>query len=238
MEINYSELIRKYSQNIILTIKEEELFSFLLKVVEYFNLSTILRVAGGWVRDKILGIETNDIDIALDNCYGDEFAEYINNYLTSRTGIIVSNSTHLKTATMKILNISLDFVNLRCETYSENSRIPSINIGTPEEDAYRRDLTINSLFYNLNTKEIEDWTKMGLIDLKVGIIRTPMDPMITFLDDPLRVLRVIRFASKFLYKIDPLVINAVSSESVRTALMMKISRERIGKEIDNMLLYL
>ena len=94
-------------------------------------------------------------------------------------------------------------MNLRSETYSEESRVPAIEIGSPEQDAYRRDLTINSLFYNINAGCIEDFTKMGANDLKLGLIRTPLEPLQTFLDDPLRVLRTVRFATRFDFKLSP-----------------------------------
>lgn len=74
--------------------------------------------------------------------------------------------------------------------------------GTPTEDAFRRDITINALFYNINTEQVEDFTGMGLKDLERGIARTPLDPYQTFTDDPLRILRVIRFASRFEYKVE------------------------------------
>ena len=74
-------------------------------------------------------------------------------------------SKHLETAIIRVEGQWIDFVNLRHEKYTENSRVPEIEIGTPEEDAYRRDLTINSLFYNINEQKIEDFTKMGLSDL-------------------------------------------------------------------------
>lgn len=83
---------------------------------------------------------------------------------------------------MKVAGLDLDFVNLRSETYTEHSRIPQIDIGTPEQDALRRDFTINSLFYNLNEGMVEDFTKQGLEDLRAGVIQTPMEPKKTFLD--------------------------------------------------------
>ena len=92
------------------------------------------------------------------------------------------------------MGVSIDLVNLRSEEYGEDSRVPEIKIGTPEQDALRRDLTINSLFYNINTKQVEDFTKMGLADLNKGTARTPLEPLKTFMDDPLRVLRTVRFA--------------------------------------------
>jgi len=96
-----------------------------------------------------------------------------------------------------MFGLDLDFVNLRSEEYTEATRIPQMRFGTPLEDAERRDLTINSLFYNIHTDLIEDWTGYGLSDLDQKIARTPLEPDTTFRDDPLRVLRVARFATRF-----------------------------------------
>ena len=158
---------------------------------------TQLRCAGGWVRDKLLGKDSHDIDIALNNLYGEEFANHVNEHLqatsqkpnkvhhplperqgscgklpragldlaatqlpysthTVQVAVIKSNpdqSKHLQTARMKVVDLELDLVNLRSESYSD-SRIPEVGIGTPEQDALRRDLTINSLFYNINTEQV------------------------------------------------------------------------------------
>ena len=84
-------------------------------------------------------------------------------------------------------------MNLRKEEYDDSSRIPSISIGTPLEDAYRRDLTINSLFYNVNTGTVEDFTMRGVSDLHDRLVRTPLPAIETFREDPLRLLRAVRF---------------------------------------------
>lgn len=99
-------------------------------------------------------------------------------------------SKHLETATMQLHGLSLDLVNLRSETYSSASRIPQIEFGTPLQDAERRDFTINALFYNLHTREIEDFTEHGLQDLRDGIIRTPLAPLVTFLDGVLKTIQI------------------------------------------------
>jgi Poly A polymerase head domain len=109
----------------------------------------------------------------------------------SGMGVIAANpdqSKHLETATLKLHGLSIDMVHLRNEKYTEESRIPMIEVGTPAEDAERRDFTINSLFYNVNSQKVEDFTGKGLEDLKNGIIRTPLDPRITFLDGELQIL--------------------------------------------------
>lgn len=110
--------------------------------------------------------------------------------------------------------VFIDLVNLRSEKYTEDSRVPVIDIGTPEEDAFRRDLTINSMFYNINEDKVEDHTKLGETDLKEGIVRTPLEPLQTFLDDPLRVLRTVRFATRFDFKIAPEILPAAHDPRV------------------------
>ncbi|XP_057490645.1 tRNA nucleotidyltransferase cca2 isoform X3 [Actinidia eriantha] len=229
--------------NIDLTDKERQIFERLLQVVRHYTLQTQLRVAGGWVRDKLLGKECYDIDIAIDNMLGREFCEKVNEYLSSTgekvqgVGVIQCNpdqSKHLETARMRLFDMWIDFVNLRSEDYSANSRIPTMRFGTAEEDAYRRDLTINSLFYNINTSSVEDFTGRGIADLKYGKIVTPLPPKETFLDDPLRVLRAIRFGARFGFTLVDDLKKAAFDDDVKAAIADKISRERVGHEIDLM----
>lgn len=150
-------------------------------------------------------------------------------------GVIKANpdkSKHLETATICIENHWIDFVNLRKEEYAQDSRIPMMSFGSPLEDAERRDLTINALFYNINEGIVEDFTQKGISDLKNGFIRTPLEPLQTFMDDPLRILRVFRFAARYLFKIDPEILTAVKNEEVLEHLEHKVSRERVGKEVE------
>ncbi|XP_031394580.1 tRNA nucleotidyltransferase cca2 isoform X2 [Punica granatum] len=204
-----------------LTGKERQIFDRLLATVRHFNLPTQLRVAGGWVRDKV--------------------TEYLASTGEEAQGLAVipsnpDQSKHLETARMRLYDVWIDFVNLRSEKYSENSRIPTqMDFGTAEEDAYRRDLTINSMFYNINTSSVEDLTGRGIEDLKSGRIVTPLPPKETFLDDPLRVLRAIRFGARFRFTLDEELKKAAAADDVRDALAAKISKERIGTEIDLMI---
>lgn len=230
--------------SIELTPIEKRIFERLVDVVNHFKLQTQLRVAGGWVRDKLLGKDCYDIDIALDGMTGREFCEKINEYMLSSgeeaqgIGVIQCNpeqSKHLETARMRLFDVWIDFVNLRCESYSESSRIPEVKFGTPAEDAYRRDLTINSLFYNIIEREVEDLTGRGKSDLRAGKIVTPLPPRQTFLDDPLRVLRAIRFGARFGFELDEELKKAAADDDVKAAIAEKISRERIGHEIDLMI---
>ncbi|KAJ1023167.1 hypothetical protein NDA16_003320 [Ustilago loliicola] len=193
------------------------------------------RIAGGWVRDKLLARDSDDLDITLSTLTGNAFALHLKHYLSSssfassplaqspffrdegsemgRIGKIAANpeqSKNLETATARVLGLSLDFVNLRKETYDPGSRIPTMTFGTPKEDAERRDITINSLLYNVHTRQVEDHTGLGLQDLASGLIRTPLPPLTTFLDDPLRVLRCVRFSSRFAYELHPTIIHCLT----------------------------
>lgn len=197
-----------------------------------------MRIAGGYIRDKLLCLDSNDIDIAVDNMTGEAFANLVSDYMsehgTKKQNVTVveanpDQSKHLATAMIRLFGLPIDFVNLRTETYAD-SRIPTMQMGTPEEDAQRRDLTINSLFYNINSGKIEDYVG-GVNDLRAGIARTPMDPAQTFLDDPLRILRTIRFAAKYNLQLDPALVAAARQPDVQEAFRNKISHERIWAEL-------
>ncbi|KAK9457210.1 hypothetical protein V1511DRAFT_508652 [Dipodascopsis uninucleata] len=240
---------------IILTEQESKIRSLLVEAAKFMDhidrdkeCKLELRVTGGWVRDKLLGHESNDLDIAVNRMTGAVFAKRLQAHInanTDRLGLrpqqvhtIALNpekSKHLETATTKVYDVDVDFVNLRSEEYTESSRIPIVRFGTPKEDALRRDATINAIFYNLTTEKVEDFTEMGLKDLNRGIIRTPLDPFATFKDDPLRILRLIRFASRFNFIIEEHVKMAMKDEAIKKALAVKISRERIGVEIEKIL---
>lgn len=129
----------------------------------------------------------------------------------------------------------MDIVHLRCDSYSNTSRIPTVTHGAPLEDALRRDLTINSLFYNLHTRQVEDFTGKGFADLRAGLVRTPLPPLVTLLDDPLRVFRAVRFASKYQFRIEPELVKACSEPSVHEKIATKISPERCSQELKSMI---
>jgi tRNA nucleotidyltransferase (CCA-adding enzyme) len=203
-----------------------------MNILKKNNLdTTICRVAGGWVRDKLLGKESDDIDIALNDMKGSKLANLINEELypgKNKVGIIQQNvekGKNLETATIKINKTWIDLVNLRCEEKDK--------IGTPLSDAERRDLSINSLFYNINEGKVEDFTNKGINDLENGIIETPIKPEITFTDDPLRILRMLRFAIKYKFRIGNDINNYIekNKEDIINNFYKNISRERIEKEL-------
>lgn len=217
----------------------------------------MLRWTGGWVRDKLLGVGSHDVDVAINKMTGENFGLKMLEYLktpgnlekhafnSAESGKIMSGlhtikanpeaSKNLETATIKVMGIDLDLVNLRKETYDEVSRNPQMEFGTAEEDAMRRDATVNAMFYNLHTQQIEDFTKRGFEDMEAKIIRTPLEPYQTFKDDPLRVLRLIRFASRLNYTLDGDTAKAMADKDIQDALKIKIKRERVGIEMEKML---
>lgn len=244
------------AKTITLTDEEATLKQLLLDVSAYIgNLEGCtkpeLRFTGGWVRDKLLGVASHDIDIGIDTMTGFKFGNLMKQYLAqpeteakykqdmlgslAKIEANPEKSKHLETVTTKILGLDIDLVNLRKETYTEDSRNPTMEFGTPEEDALRRDATVNALFYNLNTSQVEDFTKRGLEDMKGAVIKTPLAPFQTFKDDPLRILRSIRFASRLSYRIAKEDEEAMRDSSIKKDFKTKISRERVGVEITKML---
>lgn len=227
-------------------------FNSLVEANEKLGINATLRVAGGWVRDTLLGLQSNDIDIAIETpegaplVSGEFFARALARYQADQSlsaertvSVIRVNpalSKHIETATVCVHNIPVEFCSLRTDTYTDTSRIPSTSPGTPQEDALRRDFTINALFYNLHSKFIEDFTS-GLADLDSRIIRTPLDPRETFSDDPLRLLRGIRFVGQlgnYNFQLEDTIFGVVD-DLLLNRLLEKVSRERIGKEFSKMM---
>ncbi|KAK4134183.1 poly A polymerase C-terminal region-like protein [Trichocladium antarcticum] len=247
---------------ITLNAREKQLKTLLLDAARFIDDQApaaggrekplVLRWAGGWVRDKLLGVSSHDIDTAINALTGEAFVDALRDYCDvpahrARHGLLPADigrlhtvprnpdkSKHLATSTIKLCGLDVDFVNLRRETYAEDSRNPAVEFGTAEEDALRRDATVNALFYNLHTGQVEDFTG-GLADLRARVLRTPMEPLQTFLDDPLRVLRLVRFSSRLGFRIDEAAERVMADARVLEILKIKISRERIGLELDKML---
>lgn len=190
---------------------------------------------GGCVRDSILGNDIKDIDLVVSLPNGGiELANWLfaKGYLK---GSIVKYE-RFGTAMFQLMeypDIELESVMTRCEQYVSDSRKPETSLGTIFQDCERRDLTINALYYNISTGEINDVSGKGLDDIKNKVLRTPNDPDVTYTDDPLRILRCVRFYTKYLWKIDEDVLTALKRNIGRLNI---ISRERIADELSKILL--
>src|SRR5690554_5557137 len=207
------------------------LFRTVSKASKNLNLESY--VIGGYVRDFILKRgEAKDIDIvAIGNGIG--LAEEVSKLLPGKPKVSVFKT--YGTAMLKSGGIELEFVGARKESYSEESRNPAVENGTLEDDQNRRDFTINALALSLsddNFGELLDPFN-GIDDLNKRIIRTPLDPEITFSDDPLRMLRAIRFATQLDFAIEKKSLDAITRSAKRIRI---ISKERIVDEINKILL--
>ena len=195
------------------------------------QLSVPCYAIGGFVRDKIIGRTTKDIDIV---CLGSgiELAETSAQLFSSKPNVAVYKN--FGTAQFKTLDIDVEFVGARKESYRSNSRNPDVEPGTIEDDQNRRDLTINALAISLqkhNFGEIIDPFD-GLGDIERKLLRTPLEPSKTFIDDPLRMLRTIRFASQLGYTIQDETFEAIKVNAERIRI---ISKERITDELNKIM---
>ena len=189
-------------------------------------------VIGGFVRDLILKRESNDIDVVVLGS-GIEMATELKKTLGK--GAYLSVFKNFGTAQVKYKDIEIEFVGARKESYRSDSRKPIVENGTLEDDQNRRDFTINAMAICLNKDRFGELVDPfnGVQDIQFKIIRTPLDPDITFSDDPLRMLRCIRFATRFKFSIEQCTFEALSTNKERISI---ISQERITEELNKILL--
>ena len=213
------------------TVLEQEVFQTLARCADNLSLETYL--VGGFVRDHSLGRgKAKDIDIVAIGS-GIELAKAVQKELPGAQAVQIFKS--YGTAMVNWRDISLEFVGARKESYSRDSRNPKVSEGTLEDDQNRRDFTINALAVSLNAKDkgtlIDPFN--GLEDLQNGVIKTPLEPGLTYSDDPLRMLRAIRFAAQLNFKIEAQSLKAIQENAHRISI---ISNERIVEEIHKIML--
>lgn len=184
-------------------------------------------VVGGYVRDLILGRSSKDIDFVTIGS-GIELAEEVAKAIGPKTHIAVYRT--YGTAQVHDGSLELEFVGARKESYNRNSRNPIVEDGSLDDDLSRRDFTINAMAISVNERHFGELIDKfnGLEDLERKIIRTPLDPDITFSDDPLRMMRAIRFATQLQFKIHHSTLRAISRNAYRIEIIVA---ERIKEEL-------
>ncbi len=221
-----------------------EAFSFSMDYSKHINSNAILKligevagqietyVIGGYVRDLLLGKESKDIDIV---CIGGgiELAKKVAAKLPYKVQLSVFKN--FGTAQIKYKDQEIEFVGARKESYRSDSRKPIVEDGTFEDDQKRRDFTINTFAICLNNDRAGELIDSfdGLKDLKRKIIKTPLDPSITFSDDPLRIMRAFRFAAQLNFDIEAKTFEAISENAQR---LKVVSQERISDELNKLIL--
>ena len=210
---------------------KNNIFSLISTCAEELNLECY--VIGGFVRDYIIKKSIpKDIDIVVVGD-GIEFANYVSKKIKNTPKITIFKT--YGTAMFRYNDLEIEFVGARKESYNEESRNPKVLAGTLEDDQNRRDFTINSMALSLNKKNygalVDPFN--GLNDIENKLIKTPLNPEITYNDDPLRMLRAIRFATKLNFKIDNNSLESIESLSSRIKI---ITEERIVVELNKILL--
>lgn len=221
IELSEKELKAKFKAKI---------FEQISAVADELNLECY--VVGGYVRDIFLERPSNDIDVVVVGS-GISMAEALGKALGKNAHVSVFKT--FGTAQVKYKQIEVEFVGARKESYTHDSRKPIVEDGTLEDDQNRRDFTINAMAVCLNKNRFGELIDPfnGMNDLKEKIIRTPLDPDITFSDDPLRMMRCIRFATQLNFYIDDETFQSLCNNKERINI---ISKERIADELNKILL--
>ena len=189
-------------------------------------------IIGGYVRDKIIGRNTKDIDVV---CVGDGIALAEETAKQFGKSVQVNIFKTYGTAQIKFDETEIEFVGARKESYHTDSRNPSVVAGTLQDDQLRRDFTINALGISLNENDFGTVNDPfdGVGDIERKLIKTPLEPEKTFIDDPLRMMRAIRFASQLQFSIEENTLQAIAANANRIKI---ITKERITEELNKILL--
>ncbi|HNJ73217.1 MAG TPA: CCA tRNA nucleotidyltransferase, partial [bacterium] len=186
-------------------------------------------VVGGYVRDRILGRKVTDFDVMVIGD-GVRFAEHVAKAFRLQTLVVYENfGTAMLPMGEKYDHLKVEFVGARKESYRHDSRKPLVEVGDLQSDLSRRDFTINALAMRINAQDYGVILDLfnGRADLDKKTLRTPLDPDETFSDDPLRMMRAVRFASQLQFTIDPITYDGICRNAQRIAI---VSQERITDE--------
>lgn len=222
--------MRNLSKEDLIKLLDKKIFHLIGQTADELELECY--VVGGYVRDLFLERPSKDIDVVVVGS-GIALAEALGSKLGR--GAHVSVFRNFGTAQLKYHGIEVEFVGARKESYSHDSRKPIVEDGTLEDDQNRRDFTINALAVCLNQSRFGELVDPfdGVWDMEDRLIRTPLDPDITFSDDPLRMMRCVRFATQLNFYIDDETFEALERNKERIKI---ISRERIADELNKIMM--
>jgi len=225
--------------------RENAALDFLKNLIKKSPYEGKVFLAGGAVRDELMGIDAKDLDFVINMKDGGiRFANWatkkMGNYKSGSNPVVFKKFGTAKFTLMGVTHKGMDLSDMdvecvmpRTEEYEEGSRKPKVGHGTLKDDVERRDFTTNSLLKNLSTGEILDLTGQGKADIKKGVIQTPLDPDIIFSEDPLRMLRAVRFTMKYNWDLPWFMIKALKKNASK---LKQISVERVQEELNKMLM--
>ena len=221
--------MRNYTDAELAQLLDKDIFKTIGRVADHLHMECY--VVGGYVRDLFLERASNDIDVVVVGS-GIRVAEELKGQLGRKAHLSVFRN--FGTAQVKYRDLEVEIVGARKESYSHDSRKPHVEDGTLEDDQNRRDFTINALAICLNHDRFGELVDPfdGVYDMEDGIIRTPLDPDITFSDDPLRMLRCIRFATQLNFYIEDETFDALGRNAERIKI---ISGERVMEELNKIM---